>query len=379
MTTIESELSHLLELIADEVDLNHCDEVDERYRRALAYEEVDHPPLVIQSSLDSAMTMPAPWGEFHHYSYRQIFDSPAAMMQNMLLERVVPGLLLKDDSPLALRNDHGTLLAATALGVTWQQHKDDHPWAKPISSPELLEGIAAAAPAVNIQAGLLGKTRETLQFYRDKLSEYPPCARAIQVSMPDLQGPFDTAEQLWGSEIYLAFFEQPELLGQVLSAIAETTLALAEAFRPYALDRLDPLATTQHGYMIPGRFMVRNDSAIMLSAAMYAEFVRDHDAHILSEVGGGCIHFCGDGQHLIAPMLQIPDLRGLDFGESWLMDLETIYAQCSERRVAITSVRPPREDLVSGKSRRQFPTGVVFVYWAGDLEDAKAVVREYKE
>lgn len=379
MTTIESELNRLLELIARQVDLEHCQEADERYRRALAYEEVDHPPLVIQSSLDSAMTMPAPWGEFRHYSYRQIFDSPAAMMQNMLLERVVPGLLLKDDSPLALRNDHGNLLVASALGVTWQQHEDDHPWAKPVGSPELLEAIAAVAPGVNIQAGLLGKTRETLQFYQHKLSEHPPCQQAIQISMPDLQGPFDTAEQLWGSDIYLAFFDRAELLEQLFSTIDDTTVALAEAFRPYASDRLDPVATTQHGYMIPGRFMVRNDSSIMLSAEMYAEFARGHDAHILCKVGGGCLHFCGDGQHLIEPMLEILDLRGLDFGESWLMDLATIYAQCRERGVAITSARAPREDLVSGKSRQQFPTGVVFVYWATDLEDAKAVVRQYKE
>ena len=28
--------------------------------------------------------------------------------------------------------------------------------------------------------------------------------------MPDLQGPFDTAEQLWGADIYLSFYDRPE-------------------------------------------------------------------------------------------------------------------------------------------------------------------------
>jgi hypothetical protein len=41
-------------------------------------------------------------------------------------------------------------------------------------------------------------------------------------------------------------------------------------------------------------------------------------------VGGGSIHFCGNGQHLIEPMLQISDLSGLDFGQSAMMDTKRI-------------------------------------------------------
>ncbi len=379
MTTVEVELNRLLALIAERLDLEHCQKVDERYRRALSCKEVDQVPLVIQSTLDSSMTMPAPWDGFQHYDYRTIFDSPPAMMQNMLLERVVPGVVLKDDSPLALRNDHGNLLAATALGAEWQQHQDDHPWAKPLKV-EALEELAGSLPELDISQGVLGNTRQTLQFYRHKLGEYPPCDEAIQISMPDLQGPFDTAEQLWGADIYLSFYDRPELLQQLQAQIAEATVALAEAFRPYAVDRLGPLATTQHGYQIPGQIMIRNDSAIMLSADIYAEYVREYDAQVLEAIGGGTIHFCGDGGHLVPPMLEIADMHGLDLGQSYLVsELDEIYAQCRTRQVSVVNIRSERADLISGAAQRDFPTGAVIVYLAEDLEDAREVIRCYQQ
>ena len=51
--------------------------------------------------------------------------------------------------------------------------------------------------------------------------------------------------------------------------------------------------------MIPGRFLIRGDTAIMFSPDGYAEFIRPYDESLLASMGGGAIHFCGDGQHLV--------------------------------------------------------------------------------
>ena len=115
-----------------------------------------------------------------------------------------------------------------------------------------------------------------------------------------------------------------------------------------------------------------------ISADMYADHIRPHDARLLKKIGTGSIHFCGDGQHLIEPMLKIPGLRGLDFGQPHLMDVSAIYRMCCAHRVALTSIKPPREDLVSGKARAECPTGVVFVYQTEDFDDASQVVQAYK-
>ena len=376
MNTSES-LDQLLGLVARHSDLEHIKKVDDRYRRALNYEALSQPPLVVQAAYGKILELPAPWNTFQRYSYRETFEDPAAMLQNMLLDRVVPGLLLKDDSPLAIRNNHGTIQVASVLGGQWMLHENNFPWVAPFISREKLVALAQDASEINLQAGVLPPSFRTLKFYREKLAQFPPCDRAIQISLPDLQGPIDTAEQLWGSDIFLAFEDDHELFGQLCSRIVNGMIAMAKQYRALATDRLDPFANTQHGYMIPGRLLIRNDTAIMLSPETYANFVRPHDARLLKEIGTGSIHFCGNGRHLISKMLEIPDLRGLDFGQPEMMDMAAIYTACRERKVVLTHIRPSREDLISAKAKQCFPAGVVFVYEARDFNDAREVARAY--
>lgn len=372
-----SELDRLLKLIAETLDPEHCSQVDERYRRALYWEQADRPPLVVQAPIGGPVKLPEPWNAFTQYPYRETFDNPEAMMQNQLLERVVPGILLKDDSPLAIRNNHGTIQVASALGGQWVLHEDNMPWVEPFRSIEKMEQIAAEAGPVSDDAGILKKSFETLEFYRAKLAEHPPLDTAVQISLPDLQGPIDTAEQLWGSEIYYGIVDYPDLFARLLARIVDAQLDIAARFRRYATDRLDPAANTQHWWVVPGRILIRNDSSIMLSPEMYAEHVKPHDARLLREIGKGSIHFCGNGRHLIRPMLDIPDLLGLDFGEIHLMDARWIYEACRERKAAVFPYKPSRDDLISGKAAREFPTGVVFAYAAESWYDAREVAIAY--
>ena len=115
MTADIQQLDQLLQEIDEQVDLDHCEQVDARYRRAFSGAATDRPPLVVKANWDSQWMLPDPWNQFEHYPYRQSYDDPIAMMQNQLLERVVPGLILKDDSPLAIRNNHGTIQVASIL------------------------------------------------------------------------------------------------------------------------------------------------------------------------------------------------------------------------------------------------------------------------
>jgi len=380
MRVDEKQLDRLLRCVAEHLDMDHCRRVDERYRRALAYEELDRPPLVVQPKDGPFFDLPPPWSEFTRYPYRVAFENPAAMLQNMILGRVVPGLLLKDDSPLAVRNDHGTIQMAALLGGAWSLHEDNYPWVKHVGTRAELERIASGRNEVDLASGgVLRPSLATLKFYRDRLKAYPPCDRAVQVSMPDLQGPLDTAHQLWGTDVFLAFYEDSQLLSALMSRIVDVMLEVARLYRSWATDRMFPAATTQHGYMIPGTLLIRDDSAIMLSPRMYSDSVRPHDARLLREVGGGSIHFCGNGDHLIEAMLEIPDLLGVDFGESFRMDTKKIYGLCRERGVVVTSLQPPRDDLLGGAAVADYPTGVVFVYLAEDFNDACKVAARYRE
>lgn len=338
---------------------------------------IDRPPLVIQAKFGSTLKLPPPWDKFTRYTYRETFDDPVAMLQNMLLDRVVTGVLLQDDNPLAIRNNHGTIQVASVLGGQWRIHEDNYPWVDHFPATAEIEKITCAAYTEVSKKGLLPKSLETLKFFHEVLDMYPACRQAVQISLPDLQGPMDTAEQLWGSDIYYAFNEHPELLKRLLAKVADVTLLLEKEFRKFTRDRLDPEYNTQHGCVIPGRLLIRNDSSIMVSPAMYEEFIQPHDGRLLRGVGGGSIHFCGNGQHLVEKMMEIDGLKGFDFGQPEQMDVARIYSLCREKKIALIRLRPSRDELVSGKARELYPTGVVFIYYPDSFEDARNVVKGY--
>ena len=100
-------------------------------------------------------------------------------------------------------------------------------------------------------------------------------------------------------------------------------------------------------------------------------------ARLLKEIGTGTIHFCGDGEHLLESMLEIPDIRGVDLGQPELMDAKRIYEMCLAKNVAVTHLNPSREDLVSGQAARDYPTGAVFIYYTVNFEEAIEIVNLY--
>ena len=378
MTAHIKQLAQLLQRIEEVIDLEHCERVDARYRRTFRGETTDWAPLVVQAHWDDDWRLPDPWDQFEHYPYGQSYDDPIAMMQNQLLERVVPGLILKDDNPLAIRNNHGTIQVASLLGGEWGMHKNDPPWVKPWASVDAVRSLVNKVGPVDLGGGVIDRSVKTLEFYREQLAQYPKCHQAIQISMPDLQGPFDTAEQLWGSGIFIGLIDQPELVTALMQKVADTMLEVEKLYRPYARDRLEPFANTQHVYNIPGRWLLRNDSSILMSPRNYRDFVAPMDARLLKAVGGGSLHFCGKGQHLIEPMLEISEVQGLDFGQSKMMDIDRIYSRCRRRNVTITNHIPPREQLIDGTVRRHFPTGIVLVYETESINDACEVVQGYQ-
>jgi len=359
-----------LDYIEARIGLDRCAEVEDRYRKSLLYDQIDRPPLVISCNENPLGLAP--------FSYAEAFYDPAKMMFNQLLDRVVLGLELGDDSPLAIRNDHGIIQVGSLLGGKWKLTEDNYPWMEHIESREELERIVESSENLELQtSGMVQTSIQTLQFYTETLAEYPVCKKAIQISMPDLQGPMDTAHLLWGNDVFLAFREDSEFLSALLSRVVDAMLALVSKYRPYTVDHLDPIANCQHTYMIPGRLLIRDDTSIMVSPEMYTETIRPHDARLLRKIGKGSIHFCGNGEHLIEPMLEIPDLIGLDLSQPELMNFENIYRKCSAKKVPLTQIRRNAEDLVSGKAKNAFPTGVVFVYEAQSLNEAKEIASGY--
>jgi hypothetical protein len=55
-----------------------------------------------------------------------------------------------------------------------------------------------------------------------------------------------------------------------------------------------------------------------------------------------------------------------------------VYPLAKEKKIPLVRIRVDRDDLLSGKIKERFPTGVSLVYDANSFEEARAVVKNYK-
>jgi uroporphyrinogen-III decarboxylase len=88
-----------------------------------------------------------------------------------------------------------------------------------------------------------------------------------------------------------------------------------------------------------GNIMLRDDSAMNLSPAMFEEFIRPYDERLLGYYGGGAIHFCGHGDHYISSMCAMPGMYAIAMSQPELNDMERIYQATVDRGVKLLGLR----------------------------------------
>ena len=73
------------------------------------------------------------------------------------------------------------------------------------------------------------------------------------------------------------------------------------------------------------------DCCVALSSQLHREFSVPYTRQALDALGGGWIHFCGDGSHVINNYLAIPNLYGIEYGE---IHLNVPVAQTVDKLIA---------------------------------------------
>jgi len=370
MTDAEKLLHRLLDDLEGRLDLQHVGRARARRRAALDYEPLEIPPLVCYLRCETEAFQP--------YPYPEAFGDPAKMMFNELLAgftSIYHAVDLRDDAPYCLRPNFGTGIVASMFGAEIVLREDNMPWARPIG-PDGARAVLEA-PLPETDAGLGRKVREQYEFFHHALEPHPRCREAFEITLPDLQGPFDTAEMLWGSDVFVALHTERDRVVALLDRVSDQMVRVHRALTGLTRDSLSPGAHHQHAVAVKGNLLIRNDTPVLVSAETYTKAIRPFDARLARALGGVAIHFCGDGTHLVDAMLDIPGMQCLDFGQAEMMDLDAIYAKCAPRRVALARCQVPRSDLTARSVRARFPAGASLVYQADSLADAHAAWARY--
>jgi uroporphyrinogen-III decarboxylase len=155
--------------------------------------------------------------------------------------------------------------------------------------------------------------------------------------------------------------DAPDVMKRLLGLVTETYVACMKAWQDVVPSQNSGGGghAVHWSLMHRGRIMLRDDSAMNLSPAMFDEFVAPYDGRLLREFAtdegeGGGIHFCGKGDHYISRAAAIEGLTTINMSQPDYNDMETIYASTVDRGIAIVGLArsTAEEALARGRDLR---------------------------
>ncbi|NLD87960.1 MAG: hypothetical protein GX633_06850 [Clostridiales bacterium] len=161
------------------------------------------------------------------------------------------------------------------------------------------------------------------ELAREVFSNYPKIEKYVTVFHPDTQGPLDVCELLWGSEMFYEMYDDPDFVHDVMTLISETFTAFLEKW--YKIIPKKNGLNVHWSWVHPGPIMLRNDSAMNLSPELYREFALKYDKRLLEHFSGGCVHFCGRGDHYIDMLLSLDCVTCINFSQPHLNNMDVIF------------------------------------------------------
>jgi len=241
-----------------------------------------------------------------------------------------------------VRANYGTAILPSLFGVDlfWMADEQDTlPTNWPLRGGRDALRAALDRGLPDLRTGLGARVLDMGARFVEAMAPYPKIRRYVTVYHPDLQGPLDVCELLWGSSLFLDLYDAPDFVAAMLELISETYTQFLRAWqqivppvREYAV---------HWGMLHRGRIMLRDDSAMNLSAEMFARFVAPYDGRLLREFGGGALHFCGKGGHYLPQAVALPGVNAVNLSQPEYNDMETIFRHTVDQGIPLLAL--PRE------------------------------------
>jgi len=325
---IEKNLDSLLSFIEKNINLKHLQKVEKVHLDSLTFQTVPLLPLTVIPIIDQSLLFP----------YAEAFQDPYKMMYNELLQTcggsVYSSIQTKDFFPLHIRSNHGIGIIPSLFGLSSKILYNNMPWVEHFGSrDEVKKIIQKGIPDLN--KGLVERVIQTHHFYLDKLKNYPLCSQGIKVSQPDMQGPFDIAHLMLGTDIFYLVYENPLLLHELLELITETYIRLRKYIDKLLTDKTIGDAVYVHGAIYLGQVVIKDDTAVVnLSPEMYDEFSWQYNKKIFTEFRGS-LHSCGKIKDWLYDIIDDNNLMSINYGNPEMQNFQKIYKKNNDKHLSI--------------------------------------------
>lgn len=243
------------------------------------------------------------------------------------------------NSILRVRANYGVGNVATAFGAetfVMPRETDTLPNVLPLRGEKARRLAKRELPPAD--AGNFAAIYRIYDRYLKIQKDYPKLGNALRIEQPDLQGPMDNLELIWGSEIFYALYDEPD----TVHALLEKITAFIERFMDDWLVRFPNEfgVASYFRHVERGGICVRDDSAMNLSPEFFTEFIAPYEGRLLKKYGG-IVHFCGRGDHFISRLAALEGLNGINMSQPHLNDMDKVFSATIDRGIHLSlSVKP---------------------------------------
>ena len=367
-------LKRLLNYIEENIDLVHLKLVEKLHIDSIKYKNVQYLPLSLSVPLDDKDTL---------FPYSDAYNDYEKMLYNELLWSFSSNLnsvRIKDFFPLQIRSNHGVGIIASLFGAKSRIINNNMPWVDHFKNKkEILNIIENGIPEFDFALGY--KVLQTHRYYIETLKKYPKCFKAIHITQPDLQGPFDIAHLLIGSKIFYYIYDDPKIVQNLLKLITETYIGFRSFIEPFLSDKAGKCATYVHGSIYGGRVLIKDDiAAISLSREMYNEFSKYYNENIFKTFRKGSLHHCGQERAWHFSSFECENLAGINYGNPEIHELRRNYDFWKEKKVPIIGWGENQDySFLNEVYNLNIKTGISLKVKVNSLKEAKEILKKHIE
>ncbi len=223
----------------------------------------------------------------------------------------------------------------------------------------------------DVRSGLGQKSIDAGHHFEKLLEGYPKLKKYMHIYQPDTQGPCSISEAIVGSEFYTLVYEEEDAILDFIDVVTDTFIRYLQMYKeefPYCGNDF----AFDYGLIYRGGVMIREDSTCNISANMYEDFFQEADQKILNAFGGGAVHFCGHGDHLMKAFAELDGLSAVNMSQPDMNKMdEVIYPNTVEKDIQIIGMprfevrRTDRHDI---DLKGMVHVGVCVAAWMGEPE-----------
>ena len=284
----------------------------------------------------------------------RIYINDAIEDLDLMMQMQLAGASAALNSPWVspcVRANYGTGIMSSLFGAElfmMPRHMATLPTTRPCNDPEWIRAmVERGMPDLRLSLG--GKVFDFAEYWLNLTKPYPKVQKYVVMYHPDLQGPLDICELLWGTEIFYSMYDEPELVHAALDLITDTYTAFMQSWQAMFLPEAD--MNPHWGSLYHrGSILLRSDSAMNVSPALYREFSMPYDGRLLDTFGGGAVHFCGRGDHYMADLCSLKGMYGINMSQPEYNDMETIYRHTVDQGIPLLAFSRPRAERDKGRS-----------------------------